>query len=353
MYAYLEDGVPIRSTGFFNHNALYEINIPQAGRIEIIKGPGTAVYGSDAVGGVVSVFTRDPSENPEAELFVEGGSSTYVRALGTASATFGRDAFRTRPQRHQRRRLARRLALRSAERHPPVGSSPERPGSPQDRRRDLPHRPAGRRGRRSHRRRLRERPVADLHLDRLPAGHGGPALERDPGTRESSRPSEPRCYARYNELDLLPSWQLGFDPQTWESKHQSLGLLTRYRHSLTALRTNLSTGVDLEYSPGSRLETQILPDRAGLVFTGYTVGEMQYDYDVSFYQVAPYAQADVALPARVNLSAGVRYDHLGYDYTNLLSVVDTGSHRRPASTDVSFDRLSPEARRHLGGRLPA
>ena len=35
LYAYLEDGVPIRSTGFFNHNALYEINIPQAGRLEV------------------------------------------------------------------------------------------------------------------------------------------------------------------------------------------------------------------------------------------------------------------------------------------------------------------------------
>ncbi len=94
LYAYLEDGVPIRSTGFFNHNALYEINIPQAGRLEVIKGPGTAVYGSDAVGGVVNAFTRDPSPTPEAEVFLEGGSSTYVRGLGTASTTVGGDGFR-------------------------------------------------------------------------------------------------------------------------------------------------------------------------------------------------------------------------------------------------------------------
>jgi iron complex outermembrane receptor protein len=94
LYAYLEDGVPIRSTGFFNHNALYEINIPQAGRLEVIKGPGSAVYGSDAVGGVVNAFTRDPSARPEAELFVEGGSSTYLRALGSASTTAGRSGFR-------------------------------------------------------------------------------------------------------------------------------------------------------------------------------------------------------------------------------------------------------------------
>ncbi|MBV9774682.1 MAG: carboxypeptidase-like regulatory domain-containing protein, partial [Gemmatimonadetes bacterium] len=45
MYLFLEDGVPTRSTGFFNHNALYEVNVPQADRIEILKGPATALYG--------------------------------------------------------------------------------------------------------------------------------------------------------------------------------------------------------------------------------------------------------------------------------------------------------------------
>jgi iron complex outermembrane receptor protein len=45
LYLYLEDGIPTRSTGFFNHNALYEINIPQSGGIEVLKGPPTALYG--------------------------------------------------------------------------------------------------------------------------------------------------------------------------------------------------------------------------------------------------------------------------------------------------------------------
>jgi iron complex outermembrane recepter protein len=58
--------------------------------------------------------------------------------------------------------------------------------------------------------------------------------------------------------------------------------------------------------------------------------------------VAPYAQADVALPGRVSLSLGARYDHLGYDYDNRLDVLATGSHRRPGSAGVSFDRLSPK-----------
>jgi len=54
VYLYLEDGVPTRSTGFFNHNALYEINVPAAEAVEVTKGPGSALYGSDAIGGVVN-----------------------------------------------------------------------------------------------------------------------------------------------------------------------------------------------------------------------------------------------------------------------------------------------------------
>ena len=94
VYAYLEDGVPIRSTGFFNHNALYEINIPQAGPGRDIKGPGTAVYGSDAVGGVVNVFTRDPRRTPRPRCSSRAAAAATCAALLTASTTFGRSGFR-------------------------------------------------------------------------------------------------------------------------------------------------------------------------------------------------------------------------------------------------------------------
>jgi hypothetical protein len=34
LYLFLEDGIPVRATGFFNHNALYETNLPQAGGVD-------------------------------------------------------------------------------------------------------------------------------------------------------------------------------------------------------------------------------------------------------------------------------------------------------------------------------
>ena len=81
MYLYLEDGVPTRSTGFFNHNALYEVNLPQSGGLEVLKGPGTAMYGSDAIGGVVNVLTRAAPVTPLFDATMEGGSSATPGCL--------------------------------------------------------------------------------------------------------------------------------------------------------------------------------------------------------------------------------------------------------------------------------
>jgi iron complex outermembrane recepter protein len=341
LYAYLEDGVPIRSTGFFNHNALYEINIPQAGRLEVIKGPGTAVYGSDAVGGVVNVFTRDPSPTPEAEVFVEGGSSTYVRGLGSASNTFGRSGLRadinvTRadgwrdgtPYERQSGSLRWDYTLSERSRLKTLATFThvDQPGDGGGdlSAEDFEATPS-----------LTYTPIA---FRRVMAARLSTELQ----VRGEASSFGATLYTRYNELDLMPSWQLSFDPQVWESRHRSVGLLTRYRRTLASLGTNLSAGVDLEYTPGSRREFEIAPRRAGQVFTGYSSGPLQYDYDVTFWQTSPYAQADIALPGRVQVSVGARYDHIGYDYDNLLSAVDSGSHRRPASTGVSFDRVSPK-----------
>lgn len=47
MYLYLEDGIPTRATGFFNHNALYEVNIPQSGghaRAPSLNGPTNRAF---------------------------------------------------------------------------------------------------------------------------------------------------------------------------------------------------------------------------------------------------------------------------------------------------------------------
>src|SRR5574343_563108 len=94
VYLYLEDGIPTRSTGFFNHKALYEVNLPMAGGIEVSKGPGSALYGSDAIGGVINVLTRKPPTGPEFEASLEAGSYGWARTMLSGGTTFGNHAYR-------------------------------------------------------------------------------------------------------------------------------------------------------------------------------------------------------------------------------------------------------------------
>ncbi|UAW98091.1 TonB-dependent receptor [Halopseudomonas nanhaiensis] len=59
------------------------LNIENIERIEVIRGPRSAIYGSDAIGGVIQIFTRrgTPGLQPRLKLGI-GSNQTYVRSLG-------------------------------------------------------------------------------------------------------------------------------------------------------------------------------------------------------------------------------------------------------------------------------
>jgi outer membrane receptor protein involved in Fe transport len=64
LYLYLEDGLPIRTSGLFSNNALIEINTAAIQQIEVIKGPASALYGAEAIGGVVNfIHAPRPTSN--------------------------------------------------------------------------------------------------------------------------------------------------------------------------------------------------------------------------------------------------------------------------------------------------
>jgi outer membrane receptor protein involved in Fe transport len=148
-------------------------------------------------------------------------------------------------------------------------------------------------------------------------------------------------YARYNRLNLLPFWQLTYDPQVWDSHNRSLGLMLKYRRNLAA-GASLVLGADVDWSPGDRVEDEIIPQQNGGAFSSYAVGVRQYDYDVTFRGVSPYAQVEVVPASRLRLSAGLRFDAVGYAYTSHLTPDDTSAHRRPASTSVRYAHTSPK-----------
>ncbi|WPR70999.1 TonB-dependent receptor [Flavobacterium sp. NG2] len=92
-YLYLEDGLPIRPLGIFNHNALLEINQFNLQTIEVIKGPVSSLYGPEAVGGTVNLISQKPSYYPEFKFGIQADQWGYKRIQASAGATIGKVGF--------------------------------------------------------------------------------------------------------------------------------------------------------------------------------------------------------------------------------------------------------------------
>jgi len=345
VYLYLEDGVPTRSTGFFNHNALYEINLPQADAIEVTKGPGSALYGSDAIGGVVNVLTRTAFGTPGLDASLEAGSYGFWRGLASANAGGEKDAVRADVN------LTQTDGWRDA-----TGYDRQAGSLRWDR--------AGRS--------WSWKTLATFgHVDQQTAGTSTlqeedylqhptwnltPISLRDVTAFRLSTEARYSAgatlvtaipYFRYDSMELLPNWTLTFDPTTYVTTNTSYGLLAKVRRDVAPLRAQLVAGVDLDLSPGGRLESQILPGTTltptgKTVYSSYTLGPVVYDYDARYLAVSPYAQVSLTPATRLRLDLGLRYDHMGYRYDDRLGTPETPRYRRPADASPGYDHLSPK-----------
>lgn len=344
MYLYLEDGVPTRATGFFNHNALYEVNIPQSDGIEVLKGPGTALYGSDAIGGVVNVLTRPGPSTPSIEGTLEGGGYQYGRALLSAGSTFGANTVRSDlnltsvkgwrdAAPFKRQSATMRWDYRGAH---DINVRTTLTGS-----------------------RIRQQDVFALSFDQYkvqnPINKSPLAYREVDAARLTTNVEQTRGatnwsvtpYARYDNLGLMPFFSLTFDPVAYNTRNGSAGFLSRVRHDFKPMRTRIVLGADFDWSPGD-----FYSDSAKLVTTGtganrvyasFTKGRRVYDYDVTFRAFSPYLHSEFSPVSRLRVDLGLRYDAINYDYKTALPVLTTGAHRVPASTERSYYRLSPKA----------
>jgi len=74
-----EDNIPIRPVGFCNLNEMFEFNYEQAGALEVLRGPGSAMYGASAVHGIVNALTPRVADLPAFSAGLEGGSDSFKR----------------------------------------------------------------------------------------------------------------------------------------------------------------------------------------------------------------------------------------------------------------------------------
>lgn len=347
VYLYLEDGIPTRSTGFFNHNALYEINLPQAERIEVLKGPGSALYGSDAIGGVINVETKPSPLSDEADVTLEVGEFGWRRLFLSAGGPVNNpdgtshDGYRaslnlTRTDGwRDATQYDRKSATLRWDRMLESGASLKTVLSTSN----IDQQTAG-----------SSRLLSDDYYNN-PTLNYTPISFREVAAFRLSTAYEKETsnnllsvtpYFRINEMKLLPNWALSYDPTVYDTKNNSLGALIKHRQDFEVMRSRLVTGIDLDYSPGSRYEQQIATTKTGNIYTAYTTGSTLYDYDATFSSASPYAHLEFSPSEKIRVTSGLRYDYMSYVYDNKLSTVTTGNYRRPADTTVKFDHLSPK-----------
>lgn len=352
LYLFLEDGLPIRATGFFNHNALYELDLPMAGGIEVTRGPGSALYGSDAIGGIVNMLTRAPAASAGFGVSLDAGSYGWRRLMIEGDSGEGAwgslraganlthsDGWRDRTA-YDRQSIDVRwdVTTDSGVRIKTVlaaGHIDQQTGanSPliHDAYRNDPTR--------------NNFPIAYRKVEAMRLST---AIEKEFGDGLLSVTP----YLRHNRMELLASFSLSSDPNVYVSANRSFGALLKWRHDFPDfMRARVIGGVDIDVSPGEReedrLDVTVSGTGASRVFSDYSVGARVYDYQVTFRAYSPYLQVELSPLERLRVTAGIRYDALSYDFDNELdgAVVQgtaTRFYGQAPDTETDYDQVSPK-----------
>lgn len=346
-FLYLEDGIPIRTIGDFNHNALIEINQADTRRIEVIKGPSSALYGSDAVGGAVNFITKTPALIPDATLSVEASSEGYRRADLTASNTFGRtglllsgyyarqhggyiqhgDFHKTALTARMDRQLGDKEGLTAAvtwidyytDQHGGLDSA--------------------------HFFGKDYRSFYTFTDRKVKALRARLSWQRQRAGGQSTA----TLYYRNNNVGQNPFYRIRnrADPgkasgEINSNYFQSFGLVARHSWRLDKWDTRVMAALNAEISPaGYRANyTEIARNEAGY-YTGYTqTDSLLTDYRVDMYTTAAFLRVQTSPVARLRLVAGLRYDRLDYGFDNHLP---PSAYTGAPDGSSHFRQLTPKA----------
>lgn len=320
------DGISLRAPGFCNVNQLFEANFEQAARIEVIKGPATALYGSNAMHGVINIISAAPSEELEQVLGLEAGPDEFYRVKYHYSNTQGQHGFRLSANGSTDdgyKNDAGYDQQKATVRHDYSGSqwnistvldatnlNQETAGFVQG--------------------------FEAYEDSRLREENPNPEAYRDASSlrlysRASTALNERNTltitpYLRDNEMEFLQHF-LPWQPVE-ENAHSSLGIRASIQTDTNALRW--INGFDMEFTDATLQEVQAEP----FVSANQPVG-VHYDYQVDASVAAAYSQLRIQGDSPWEWSAGARFEFTAYDYDNR---TDDGAPCTAAASNCRFFR---------------
>jgi outer membrane receptor protein involved in Fe transport len=348
-FLFLEDGVPMRPSGFCNVNQLFELNTEQAAAVEVIRGPGNALYGSNALHGIINVLTPTAGDRPQNEIAVEAGANDFLRLRARLSGSPERPyqgsfvyaddgGFRDASgYRQGKLQLQGNWSIADGSTVKAVFSAT-----------DLDQQTAGFIfGRDAYK---------DPLLNR---GNLNPEAFREASSQRlyaiwkrslDFAELDIRPFVRHSDMRFLQHFLPGQPLE--ENGHVSAGAL--FAISFAAGNAAIIAGADLEWSDMFLKETQFGPTEGSDFLIATRPQGKHYDFAVSSRSVAPYVQSDFVISERFTISAGLRLEYVHYDYGNRMlsgNTRDDGSacgfggclYTRPSSRTDSFRNAAPKA----------
>ncbi|MCF8474996.1 MAG: TonB-dependent receptor [Emcibacter sp.] len=344
-----QDGIPLRSSGFCNANELFEAFTEQAERIEVMRGPASALYGSNALHGMINVITP-PANTDNGHMSVEGGANDFIRFNFSKGVLVGQHGLR----------------LMSSITHD--GGYREDSGYDQQKI-NLRHDYKG--------------DIWDIstalmltNLDQETAGYitGFEAYKdraiskTNPNPEAFRKAKSLRYWSKFSadikdelRLQLTPYFRaldmkflMHFIPgQPLEENSQtSIGLQSGLYFNEGG-NVEIITGADVEYTRGVLRQTQDKPTEGSAFLRATIPMGKHYDYDVDSIMAAAFVQTDIAITSKLHLVMGARLDYMRYDYNNNMIAGRSRSdgtlcgfggcrYSRPESRIDDFTSLSPK-----------
>lgn len=344
-----EQGIPLRAAGFCNVNELFDANSENASRIEVIRGPATAFYGSNAVHGMINVVLPDPKEG--GDLTLEAGPRGSTRINGTLGMDYGNfkhmflangaseNGYRDNSG-YDQQKLSWRYQYQTD------GGA------------------------------FLDGGFTFTNLNQETAGYvEGTDAYKDDNLRDTNPNPEAyrdnqsfRAWTRISKT-LDNGWQLVATPYyrnadlvfiqhflpgapTEDNKHSSVGLQFASYKDIDA-NTMISFGLDTEMTQGTLLQQQPGPTVGSAFLVNTIPAGKHYDYEVDATQLAPFAHYQHYWENGFDISLGLRYERMEYDYNNKMidgrtreNGVPCGfggcRYSRPADRSDSFGSWAPK-----------
>ena len=348
-YLFMQDGIAVQSSGFFNHNGLAYTSFENADDVEVLKGAGSALYGSDAVAATINVNSLEkPSKELEREVKATVGSNGFYSIKTEVSDTVDENSsYRVNASYSTEDGYREHTSYDRIEaniRHDykyndenilkTIFNFTKTEAEQADSFSDYSYITNGSKAASnstSYYTALANTDVtrkfdfARLSLDWSNYSNEDLEMVFTP-------------YLRFNENRYVATWEKNLPSN--DNKIYTLGFLQR--NTLDVSYGEIIFGFDTEYTNSSLVYDQDFTTTVS--GKTYTKGSI-YDYDVNYIAIAPYINNKWEINDKLDFVIGARYDYNEFDYTNNLSngVDSSGVYYRPEDRNDSFTHFSPKA----------